>query len=78
MEDLALQTKKVWEEYNTKFEKELDGWLRALEQGKEIIKQARKKFHQWNPLMVYVSVAKARSSKSRVLFSLRFFGQEVA
>ena len=79
MEDLAVRTKKVWEEYyNTKCEKELDDWLRALEQGKETAKQARKKFHQWNPLRVYVSVTKVRSSKNRVIFSLRFFGQEVA
>lgn len=78
MKDLALQTRKKWEENNTQLEKELDSWLRALEQGKEIIKQARKQFHQWNPLRVYVSVTKVRSSKSRVLFSLRFFGQEVA
>jgi len=76
--NLAVETKKKWEEHKTKFEKELDDWLQALEQGKKIIIQARKQFHQWNPLRVYVSVTKVRKSKSRVLFSLRFFGQEVA
>lgn len=78
MEDLALQIKNLWEENKNKFEKELDDWFQVLERGKEIISPERKHFHQWNPLKVYVSVAKVRSSKSRVLFSLRFFGQEVA
>jgi len=77
MEDLAVQTKKLWEKNLIKFEKELDDWLKVLEQGKKTLSQARKEFHQWDPLRVYVSVAKVRSSNSCVRFSLRFYGQEV-
>ena len=77
MEDFAEQIKNVWEDNKTEFEESTDGWLRALEKSKKIISQARKQFHQWNPLRVYVSVTRA-TSNSRVLFSLRFFGQEVA
>jgi hypothetical protein len=67
----------MWENNKTEFEERLDNWLKALEQGEEIIGQEKEQFHQWNPLRVYVSVARAKSN-SRVLFSLRFFGQEVA
>ena len=34
---------------------------------------ARKQFHQWDPLRVYASISKAKVA----IFSLRFFGQEV-
>lgn len=77
MENLAEQIKNMWENNKTEFEERLDNWLKALEQGEEIIGQEKEQFHQWNPLRVYVSVARAKSN-SRVLFSLRFFGQEVA
>ncbi|MFC1634619.1 hypothetical protein ACFL5Z_07225 [Planctomycetota bacterium] len=78
MKDLAVRTKEVWEENKIKFKKDLNDWLRVLEQGeKGTISQARKEFHQWDPLRVYVSVSRVRSSRSRVSFSLRFFGQEV-
>lgn len=74
MEDLAVQIKNIWEDNKTEFEERLDGWLKVLEGGEKLIRQAKKQFHQWNPLRVYVSVTRAKSS----LFSLRFFGQEVA
>jgi len=77
MEDLAEQIKNMWEVNKTEFEERLNDWLKALEDGQKFIRQARKQFHQWDPLIIYVSVAKAKSN-SRLLFSLRFFGQEVA
>jgi hypothetical protein len=77
MENLAVQIKKMWEDNEDEFEKKLNDWLRVLEKGEKLISRARKQFHQWEPLRVYVSVTKAKSN-SRVLFSLRFFGQEVA
>jgi len=77
MKDLALDTKQLWEMKETKFEKELDGWLRILEQGTKTVSQARREFHQWDPLRIYVSVAKVKAPHSRVNFSLRFYGQEV-
>ena len=76
VEDIAVQIKKMWEDNKTEFEKRLDGWIKALEGGEKRIRQAKRQFHQWDPLRIYVAVTKVKSS--RVLFSLRFFGQEVA
>ena len=78
MDDLASKVKKLWEDNKTKFEERLDDWLKALQQGKKVIRQRRKQFHQWKPLIIYISVAKAKSAaKATFSFSLRFFGQEV-
>jgi len=77
MEDLAARIEKLWEENEIRFEKEIENWFQILEQGKETITRARKKFHKWDPLRVYVSVTKVKSSKTRTRFSLRFYGQEV-
>jgi hypothetical protein len=77
MKDLAAEVKGLWAKEKIKFERELDDWLGVLEQGKKTIRRARKGFHQWDPLRVYVSVTKVRSSNSRARFSLRFYGQEL-
>ena len=74
MKDIATQIKDMWESNKAEFEQSLSDWLRRLKEGEKLIRQARSQFHQWDPLRVYVSVTKAKSS----LFSLRFFGQEVA
>lgn len=77
MNNLAVEVEKKWKDHKALFEERLDDWLRRLEHAGDLIRRERKSFHQWNPLRVYVSVANVRSS-SRVVFSLRFFGQEVA
>lgn len=77
MENLAAKVKDIWEENKIEFEDRLDDWLKRLEEGEKLIRQARSQFHQWDPLKVYVSVTRAKS-KRRAVFSLRFFGQEVA
>jgi len=74
VKDLAAQIKDIWENNKTDFEQSLSYWLRRLEEGEKLLYQTRRQFHQWEPLRVYISVTKAKSS----LFSLRFFGQEVA
>ncbi|MGY5881924.1 MAG: hypothetical protein RTV31_16880 [Candidatus Thorarchaeota archaeon] len=74
MEDLAAQVNDMWNSNKADFERSLDGWFRKLKEGEKLIRQTRSQFHQWDPLRVYVSVTKAKSS----VFSLRFFGQEVA
>lgn len=76
MNNLAAEIKKLSNERKSAFEERLDKWLKQLEEGEELVRQARRQFHQWDPLKVYVSVGNAKS-KSRVRFSLRFFGQEV-
>lgn len=73
---LTLTVEKLWTGNQKIRSKNLDGWLSACKEGKEKIRSAKKQFHQWHPLRVYVSVGKAKSNTA--VFSLRFFGQEVA
>lgn len=75
--NLASIVDKLWNNNKTEIEKKLDRWLSACKEGKEKIRIAKKQFHQWRPLRVYVSVGKTKSN-SALVFSLRFFGQEVA
>jgi len=74
VKDLAAQIKDIWENNKTEFEQCLSNWLQRLEEGEKLMSQTRRQFHQWEPLRVYISVTRAKSN----LFSLRFFGQEVA
>ena len=72
--NLIRSIEELWNgEQKDEVRKKLDGWLRACIEGKDKIQKAKKQFHQWYPLRVYVSVGKTKSN-----FSLRFFGQEVA
>jgi transposase len=53
-----------------------DKWAKALAGSQENLLKAVKTFHQWAPLKVYLSVA--RAAKPRIAFSLRYQGQHVA
>jgi hypothetical protein len=74
--NLASKVEELWNKETVKIDKGLDKWLSACKKGEDKIRKAKKQFHQWYPLRVYVSVGKAKSNTS--VFSLRFFGQEVA
>ena len=75
--DLAKVIKEIWDKNKPNFEDRIRSWVNALNCGKDISVLAKKEFHQWSPLRTYVSVSKAKSN-SRAIYSLRFFGQEVA
>jgi len=75
--NLANLIKYMWEEHKPDFEKRLNSWANALNCGKDVSALAKKEFHQWHPLRTYISVSKAKSD-SRAIYSLRFYGQEVA
>lgn len=51
-------------------------WADALVENKDKVIEAGKKFHEWDPLRTYLSVT--RADKPRIVFSLRYQGQEVA
>jgi hypothetical protein len=69
--------KNLWTEHQKNIKEHLNGWLNACKEGENKIRKAKKQFHQWHPLRVYVAVGKAKSNGDSV-FSVRFFGQEVA
>ncbi len=67
--NLFDQVSKIWDKPT-----KLDTWLESLEKSKEPLALLKKQFHQWGNLRVYTSTTKAKAH----VFSLRFFGQEVA
>ena len=70
---LLEDIEKLWtEEQEAKSRK----WVKELIDSRERLMAAGKKFHQWEPLQVYLSVAQAQIP--RVSFSLRYQGQNVA
>jgi len=75
--DLSKEIDKIWQANNSDFERRSSNWLDALNCGNQLLNLAKKKFHRWTSLGAYVSVTKA-GYRAKALFSLRFFGQEVA
>ena len=75
--DISEQIRDMWSENKPDFEDRLSSWVHALNCGKNVSVLAKKKFHQWYPLKTYISVSKSRST-ARAIYSMRFFGQEVA
>lgn len=75
--DLAKDIITKWKENETDFEDRIASWVSILNCGQDISVLAKKEFHQWEPLRTYISVSKSKSH-SRAIYSLRFFGQEVA
>lgn len=75
--NLFTKIQGIWQDKNTEFEKRLNAWLDTLNYGAEFLRSAKKEFHRWAPLGTYVSVTRTKS-RLKGLFSLRFFGQEVA
>lgn len=74
---LAKKIREIWREENIDFEKSLEKWVTTFNSGGELAALAKREFHQWGPLRTYISVSTSRSS-SKAIFSLRFYGQEVA
>lgn len=64
---------KVWDDNKAEFDKKLSDWLKIIKDSEDKVINARKQFHQWDPLMAYISITDAKTAK----FSLRFWGQEV-
>jgi hypothetical protein len=75
--NLFYAVTKIWQDNYDEFEKKLNVWLDALQAGANQLILSKKEFHRWDPLGAYVSVTKAKS-RAKSIFSLRFFGQEVA
>jgi len=64
----------LWEKCPQDFEGRVQGWADNLEEKREAVKRDRSQFRAWKPLEVYVSYSFIKSG----VFSIRFFGQEVA
>ncbi|MCX6759787.1 MAG: hypothetical protein NTW46_00390 [Candidatus Nealsonbacteria bacterium] len=75
--NLFDKIKSIWQNESIGFENRLNVWLDTLNYGAEFLRLAKKEFHRWAPFRAYVSVTKTKS-RVKGLFSLRFFGQEVA
>ncbi len=75
--NLSVQIDRIWEDNKEEFENNLSNWIDALNHGNKFLHSAKNEFHCWYPLKAYVSVTKSKS-RSRAVFSLRFFGQEIA
>ena len=74
---LINEIDNLWEEHKQDFDQRLSSWAEALKCGQAASLLAKKKFHQWGPLKTYLSVGKSKG-KSKIIYSMRFFGQEVA
>jgi len=70
---LLEQVEEVWERGAAKKATE---WAEQLKQAIPKINEHKKAFREWHPLKVYLSYTNATSS--RIPFSLRYLGQEVA
>jgi len=75
--NLAEKVDSIWRYNKGVFESKLAEWLKAIQAGEDTVSKARKQFHQWHPLKVYISVGRSNAG-NKVEFSLRFSGQEVA
>lgn len=71
---LYQQTKALW---TPQAEQRSARWAAAALQGLEAVEAAGEKFREWRPLRFYVALG-TRATGARAIFSVRFFGQEVA
>jgi hypothetical protein len=67
------QVEDLW---NQGAEARAAGWAKKLGDAKESILLAKRQFHGWDPLKVYLSYTDATNSP--IKFSLRYLGQQVA
>ena len=74
MVNVFEEVNKLWSEYFDDYNKLIHRWLLYIQNGEKTIRTARKQFHQWDPLRIYLSVGKI-NKKEKPEFSLRFFGQ---
>lgn len=70
---LLEQVEQVWQHGA---EAKAAQWAAKLKHSKSNILQAKKGFHEWHPLKVYLSYTSA--TKPEIDFSVRYLGQEVA
>ena len=75
--ELSKIIRDIWKGNKSDFDHRLSNWVNALNCGKDASLLAKKEFHQRYPLKTYISVSKSKSN-ARAIYSMRFFGQEVA
>jgi hypothetical protein len=75
--DLTEEIRDIWEQNKSDFEDRLRSWVCDLSCGNDVSALAKNEFYRPRSLRTYVSVSKSKSNL-RAIYSLRFFGQEVA
>lgn len=53
-------------------------YARKIKENNDNIASARKTFHEWDPLYLYINVSNSQKAKNKVQFELRYLGQTVA
>lgn len=53
-------------------------YANEIEENRTNIASARKTFHEWDPLYLYINVSNSKQAKNKVQFELRYLGQTVA
>lgn len=71
--NLLEQVETLW---NQGAESQAAGWVERLREAINALPSARQKFYEWYPLKLYISYTTA--TQSRITFSLRYLGQQVA
>ena len=54
------------------------GYAQEISNNLDIIRYARQRFHEWEPLKFYINITNAKRAKSTVWFDVRFSGQAIA
>jgi len=55
-----------------------DSWADGLLKNEDKIYEARKKFHEWHPLRIYMPIGEAKKYKTQCRFAIRYFGKDIA
>jgi len=67
---------EIWLNKKEEIETTIRSWAHDLRDNAKTLEEAKKKFHQWEPLRIYTNVTRAKS-KGDPVFSLRYCGQEI-
>lgn len=54
------------------------GYAKDISVNKPVIESVKKRFREWSPLRLYLTVTEAKKAKHSVIFDLRYLGQTVA
>ncbi len=75
---LLNDVSQLWVKNRSSIEAQIGGWVDEVNNKRALISEARKSFHEWTPLRVYLSLSSAKKTGAKAVFSLRFLGQDVA
>ncbi|MCK5685254.1 hypothetical protein KAJ27_14080 [bacterium] len=78
LQDIVKKSEQSLKENQENWSSLWNGWADGLLKNEKDITNARKQYHEWHPLRIYMPIGEAKKSKTQCRFAIRYYGKDIA